>query len=640
MTTNATSEFGGPWLAVRLTSLALGLAMLLGLDAPHARAATANVGAALAADQCHEASPPTRPKRNGTPCDDGDACTANDSCTMGVCGGTVLPGCRLDLQSCSVARGSGARTVHDVILDDGSGPRAFRLDRPLRVCAPASESGAPRDPSSHLTCARLRAPAGSSFTRRTLATHDRFGTHELSMLRPRELCAPSWPDGATWSTRLDAYACHRVQGASIDRQISFTDARGTTSLRVGRPVDLCVPVGIDGAPRRDGSVLLTCYETRRFGSGAPPSASITLENAFGSETLRLGDRKRLCVATTVDACARVTFTTVPGSATCGGSGFEWPPSPPLVGAIYDAVSGGTKVADLGGGCAYFGGGNSAYFPAAQPASGDSLRFDATSCSGDVLPLVGSAGGAAAGCLDGPSDDVKVCLNDTRLTCNIDADCPVFGTIYGPFAFVGRCAKAPRCFSGAPYPFYSSLANACVVPIGAASATGSVRPATGEISYSISGSNIVYIDRNDFFPVTPCPQCIDGACVGGARNGQACTPTGSVNQTSTDCLPDEDDFFTFVGGGTTTFTTAPGAMSAPDGMFCPGQRNAGGFGVSRVRRIELNGTPAGSLADLQPHPATFLSLGCSRASGDPLVDNLADLPGPAAASVTGVLQMQR
>ncbi|MBY0278869.1 hypothetical protein K2Z84_26330 [Candidatus Binatia bacterium] len=636
-----TNELGGSWCTVRLTSLALALAMLLAVDAAPARGSAADSGTALAGvDQCHEASPPTRPKRNGAPCDDGDACTANDSCTMGVCGGTVLPGCRLDLQSCSVARGSGAGTVHDVVLDDGSGPRSFRIDRPLRVCAPASESGSLGDPSSHLTCTRLRAAAARSFTRRTLDTHDRFGSHALSILRPRELCAPSWPDGVPWSTRLDAYACHRVQGPSVDQQISFTDARGTTSLRVGRPVDLCVPVGIDGVPRRDGSVLLTCYETRRSGAAAPPSASITLENALGSETLRLGDRRRLCVATTVDSCARFTFTTVPGSATCGGSGFEWPPSPPLVGAIYDAASGGTKIADLGGSCSYFGGGNSAYFPAAQPASGDTRRFDATSCSGDVLPLVGSAGGAAAGCLEGPSADVKVCLNDTRLRCNVDADCPRPATSYGSFAFVGRCAKAPRCFSGAPFPFYSSLANACVVPISASSATGSVRPATGEISYSIAGSNIVYIDLANFFPATPCPQCIEGTCVGGARDGQACTPTGSLNQTSTDCLPKEADFFTFVGGGTTTLATAPGAMSAPDGMFCPGQRNAGAFGVSRVRRIEMNGTPAGSLLDLQPHPATFLTLGCGAASGDSLVDGLADLPGPGAGSVTGVLQMQR
>lgn len=56
------------------------------------------------------------------------------------------------------------------------------------------------------------------------------------------------------------------------------------------------------------------------------------------------------------------------------------------------------------------------------------------------------------------------------------------------------------------------------------------------------------------------------------------------------------------------------------------------------RIELSGTPAGSLLDLAPHPATFLSLGCSGATGDPLVDDLADFPVPGAGSIMGELQL--
>lgn len=153
------------------------------------------------------------------------------------------------------------------------------------------------------------------------------------------------------------------------------------------------------------------------------------------------------------------------------------------------------------------------------------------------------------------------------------------------------------------------------------------------------SNLVYINQFDIFATTPCPQCLQGTCVGGARDGQACTPTASLNQTSTDCLPNDRDFFTFV-FGVISFTTAPRSISAPDGLFCPGQVNPGAFGVSSVRRIELSGTPAGSLLDLAPHPATFLNLGCSAASGDSAVDSLADLPGPGAGSVTGVLQMHR
>jgi len=622
-------------LGSAILAASIGLALVAGRPTASDAATSAEVPGA---EQCRDAGASSQPRRNGTPCDDGDPCTANDTCTMGVCGGAVLPGCRLDVQSCFGVRRSG-RQSRDVVLDDGSGPRAFRVERPARACGPATEGGAPGDALSHLTCSHLRSSPGSPFTRRSLRTHDRFGDHTFSIVRPRELCAPSWPPGSARETQLDAYACHHVSGPAVDRQVTLADERGTASVRILRPRELCVPVGVDGAHLRDGSVFLTCYETRSA-AGASPPVDLALENDLGSEVLRLRGRKRLCVPATVETCAQLTFTTVPGSATCGGSSFEWPPSEPLVGALFDAAAGGSQIGSLGGGCSYFGAGGSAYFPAAQPASGDTLRFEATSCTGDVLPLVGGAGGDAAHCIGGPSTEVRVCLNDTQRGCSTDADCPKLGPLANWYPFTGRCARAPRCFSGAPFPFYSTLANACVVPISSASASGSVRPATGEISYALGTSSLVYINQYDVLTTTPCPQCIQGACVGGARHGQACTPTPSVNQTSTDCLPNDRDFFTFVPGGVASFTTAPRSMSAPDGLFCSGQANPGAFGLPTVRRIELGGTPAGNLLDLAPHPATFLSLGCSPASGDSAVDSLADLPGPAAASITGVLQMHR
>lgn len=640
VTTQRTSASRTSDRSAKLATLALATCLVVALGADVGSAASGRTGAVLgSASQCHEdGGASSVPKRNGTPCDDGDVCTTNDTCTIGVCGGAVVPGCRLDLQSCFAARRSGIGT-QNVLLDDGSGQRTFRLERPVRACAPAVETGAPRDALSHLTCSRMRPMPGSKFVQRTLRTHDRFGDHTFSITRPQELCAPSWPTGSPRTTQLDAYACHHVRGRSVAQPITLSDERGTASLDVLRPVSLCVPTSVGGAPVRDARILLTCYETRTPG-GAPPRVNVTLENQLGQEQLSLGRRKRLCVPTTVDACARFTFTTVPGSATCGGSSFEWPPSPPFVGALFDEATGGDEIAQLGGGCAYFGGGASAYFPAAQPASGDVLRFEATSCSGDAFPLVARPGGDAASCIGGPSADVKVCLNDTRRTCNGDADCPTVGPLPYSFPFAGRCAPAPRCFAGAPFPFYSSLANACVVPVSSATASGSVRPATGEISYGLGGSNIVYIDLNDFFTTTPCPQCIEGRCVRGARDGQACTQTPSVNQTSTDCLPEDEDFFTFVPGGVATFATEPRSLSAANGLFCPGQLNPGAFGEADARRIELRGTPAGSLLDLAPHPATFLSLGCAPRSGDFLVDSLADFPGPAASSVTGILQMER
>jgi hypothetical protein len=622
----ASVRFGGTMLltlAIALTVVAL-------------TAAAASAGPA-GPDQCHKAVPQIIPKRDGTPCDDGDACTTNDTCTYGACGGTVLPGCRLDLQSCYAAQGRQPK-AQDVVLDDGSGPRTFRLRRAARVCAPAATTGALHDALSHLTCSRLAVPRGASFAQRTVQAHDRFGDHTFSITTPRELCAPSWPHGAAQTTQLDDYACYPVQGARLDQQLSLTDERGTASVTVLRPTELCVPVVVDSSHVRDSRVLLTCYAAASHGPSPAPT-SLDLENAFGRTSLTINKRQLVCVPTTVDSCAQLSFTTVPGSASCGGQSFDPPPSPPFAGALFDAATGGVKIADLGGACSYFGGGDSEYFPAAQPSTGNTLSFDATSCSGDVFALVAKSGGDAASCIGGPSTDVKICLNDTTRTCSVDADCPLVGPYASSYAFSGRCAQAPRCFSGTPYPFYSSLANACVVPISSASATGSVRPAAGEVAYSLGTNNAVYIDLNDFFAANPCPRCLNGTCVGGARDGRSCTPTASPNQTSTDCLPRDQDFFTFVPGGILSFSTTPHTMSASNGLFCPSQANPGAFGEEDVRRIELDGTPAGSLLDFAAHAATFLSLGCAPASGDPLVDSLADLPGPAAASVTGLLQMQ-
>jgi len=82
------------------------------------------------------------------------------------------------------------------------------------------------------------------------------------------------------------------------------------------------------------------------------------------------------------------------------------------------------------------------------------------------------------------------------------------------------------------------------------------------------------------------------------------------------------------------------MSAADGLFCPGQVNPGAFGQRSVRRIEESGIPAGSLLDLQPHPATLLDIACTASSGNPVVDEAADFPGPVASSIAGTLQMSR
>ena len=63
-----------------------------------------------------------------------------------------------------------------------------------------------------------------------------------------------------------------------------------------------------------------------------------------------------------------------------------------------------------------------------------------------------------------------------------------------------------------------------------------------------------------------------------------------------------------------------------------------FGVPAVRRIALDGIPAGNLRDGMPHPATLLDLVCIASTGSQPADQLADFPGPQAVSTTGEVQL--
>ena len=74
--------------------------------------------------------------------------------------------------------------------------------------------------------------------------------------------------------------------------------------------------------------------------------------------------------------------------------------------------------------------------------------------------------------------------------------------------------------------------------------------------------------------------------------------------------------------------------------CQGQRNSGAFGNEDVRRIEEAGTPAGSLLDLAPHPTSGLDVHCDGSTGNSLVDEAADFPGPQAQSIAGTVQLSR
>ena len=134
----------------------------------------------------------------------------------------------------------------------------------------------------------------------------------------------------------------------------------------------------------------------------------------------------------------------------------------------------------------------------------------------------------------------------------------------------------------------------------------------------------------------CPICDGGFCNYGANAGQACT-TNNSTQTSLDCMPDAGTFVATLPISLNPLTSMTITATAPDGLFCPSQPNAGAFGQSTTQAITQNGLPAGDLTDGAAHAGVLVSNFCIPATGSLALDGLANLPGPGSLSLPGNAQ---
>jgi hypothetical protein len=117
-------------------------------------------------------------------------------------------------------------------------------------------------------------------------------------------------------------------------------------------------------------------------------------------------------------------------------------------------------------------------------------------------------------------------------------------------------------------------------------------------------------------------------------------SSSPDETSLDCPPDPSTYFVGFGPRTQALSNEPVSMSSANGLFCPGQRNPGAFGDPAVKRIELSGFPRFDLGDGEPHSLVLLDLQCVAATGNQLVDDLSDFPGPQAMTIAGTVTLER
>ena len=278
----------------------------------------------------------------------------------------------------------------------------------------------------------------------------------------------------------------------------------------------------------------------------------------------------------------IKFTSGTGTTNCGSGSFSTPADPPFSGELDDIN--GNKLADLGLGCLYEGGGRASLVGGNALPDGFSTYVAVTGTTGTMLTVGPSDGTGPADCTRG-AGPARHCVNmSTPQACTSDTDC---GNT------VNACALDANCFYGPPLPILSpppfGSITSCVLNAVQTDASGTDDATTGDVSLSLPLSSRVYITGNT---ASPCPKCLSGTCdptwktntnTTSPDTGAACTPTGS-QLTTIDCRPSLPGFQAPLPVDLTPLTTGTVSETAADGLFCNNQTDAGAFGQPTTRCI--------------------------------------------------------
>ena len=333
---------------------------------------------------------------------------------------------------------------------------------------------------------------------------------------------------------------------------------------------------------------------------------------------------------------------------------------------------GADVLDLTCGGIYFGGG-SGIQPAIVPSG---VRFASrTVCHGRTLTITSAGPGdpgfgqqpcTAAGCFFGPPlpipntgpSGVSACvINKLRQPIVGSADC-ITGEMSGLDLFVDS----------------DVLLAGDILPFRCTGGPRAGESCAGESDPSCAPGACLRDDG-----IQPCPICnpTTGKCNGGPNEGMACEPgslgSGDDHPTSHDCPPSENGRLGVlpIRFALTTATITRSAINGAQnpGVFCgfcgkraiptfekparacsgdadcstvdfPScqQRGPGAFSQSAASRIIQTGTPGGDLTDRSAHDTTLVGFACIPGTSSIAFDNVVSLPGPAAVSFVGTIQV--
>jgi len=317
------------------------------------------------------------------------------------------------------------------------------------------------------------------------------------------------------------------------------------------------------------------------------------------------------------------FTIAPGTSSCGGPAFA-PASPgPFDGSLEDGL--GTAIADLASGCLYVGGGLSNALPPARLPDGAVAKLSVSSVAGSSLTLASSDGTGAIDCTRG-AGPLRHCANGNPGTngfglCTADGDCGSPGT----------CLFDANCFFGPPIalPSPTPALSSCVVNAIGTDACGTADLAGGGSSLSVALRARLFLTSDQ---ASPCPRCVSGSCTAGARAGLGCSGGIGSGQTSNECPPAAVQYVGELLVNPLQLSTGSAVVTDAGGLFCPGQQTFGAFGLATARTIRIAGSPL--LGGPTAFSTTLAGTFCIPSSGNTLVDNVENLPGPGAVSVPG------
>ena len=325
----------------------------------------------------------------------------------------------------------------------------------------------------------------------------------------------------------------------------------------------------------------------------------------------------------------IEFDVGQGTQTCGQAALASGAVAPLSGEVRDA--GGAKLADLGLGCLYFGGGGNNVLVPGPFTNGFPIQLDAH-CSGNQVQLAARSGPPQT-CTKGPGPG-RHCISGH----NIGAECTADANCGGSNPAVGVCAYDANCYFGPgfPIPNPNKALNVCSMNVLTEDLTGTADVAAGTASLALKFTPHLYLTGLSLGG-DPCPKCVGGTCQGGKNDGGACTAVGST-QTAAECPPKDEQYIGAFAIDFSPFSTGSTSKSDPAGNFCAAQRDPGAFGKAAIASISETGAPVAGGLTTTGGPATLSTVFCVPASGSPLFDPVASFPGPGAYSLVGTMKL--